>query len=115
MKELKIIVALAFVIIFINNSCQKKKANVPIAPIDCSNVTYSNQIYSLIQKKCIECHGPESTDGKMTNYNQIQVYAKNGKYKARLLDIQDMPISEPLTSEELGQMRCWIEAGAPEN
>lgn len=108
-----------FAMIFILAACGKDDETnlTPIADIDCSTVTYSAVISMLTASKCnsASCHGSGSSNGDFTDYTGIKPLADNGKLKTEVLDTQEMPRGSSLTSEQLGQFKCWLDAGAPDN
>lgn len=93
----------------------KKNTTVTIDEIDCTTVTFSGEIESLFNSKCLACHGVGSTNGTMTNYDEIKVYVDNGQINSRVLITQNMPQGGALTSKQLGQIKCWLDDGAPNN
>lgn len=105
---------LAFMFIIGIGACNKEDTT-PVGSVDCAQVGYDNVIKSLIQSSCGNCHGSDSQNGVMTSYEELKVYAENGKLNKRVLTDQDMPMGSSLSSEQLGQLKCWLDAGAPEN
>lgn len=86
--------------------------------------TYENAIGALFTSRCGSCHGTDGIQGlNLTTYATALEGGVNGPVivpgdpDASLL-IQKQSASEPhfgqLTPEELGLVREWIEAGAPE-
>lgn len=106
--------AVCATIIFFS-SCTKENTD-PIADVDCSTVTFSETIFPIFEQSCNAsgCHGGASYNGTFTSYEAIKVIADNGKLKQQVLDNRTMPKGGALTSEELGQIKCWLDAGAPE-
>ena len=101
---------------FLLIACQKEQ--IPIAmDLDCSMVSYTNTIEPLIRKSCdgAGCHGITSENGYMLTYTKLQSYVADGSFKKGVLDNRTMPEDANLTSEELGQIKCWLDEGAPEN
>ncbi len=95
-------------------ACKKSTtATTPIGTVDCSTINYAGTIKPLFDAKCVSCHGTNSSDGALTNYAETKVYADNGKLKDEVLTSRSMPIGTGLTSEQLGQVKCWLDAGAP--
>ena len=99
------------------SACNKDDNKTPIADVDCTTVTFSGTMSNLITTNCGDsgCHGAGSTNGEFNTYEKIKVIADNGKLANRVLDRQDMPLGGSLTSNELGQIQCWLDAGAPDN
>lgn len=99
------------------SSCNKETEKIPIGTVDCSSVTFEKIIFPLVESSCgnAGCHGANALNGEMLNYSQIKAFADNGELKTHVLEVQDMPQGGTLTSEQLGQVKCWLDAGAPNN
>lgn len=95
-------------------SCNKAE-EVPIGDVDCNTVTFSGTIEPLFTESCLGCHGPTSVDGNLSDYDAIKVYADNGQLQNLVLTTRNMPIGKAFTSEQLGQVKCWLDDGAPDN
>jgi mono/diheme cytochrome c family protein len=97
------------------STCTKENTD-PIADVDCSTVTFSATIFPIFEQNCNTsgCHGSGAANGVFSDYDAIKVIADNGKLRTEVLDDRTMPIGSTLTSEELGQIKCWLDAGAPE-
>ncbi len=108
-----VILVLSFFIIY---SCSKDKL-IPVGTVDCSTITYSGTIQEIISTNCNSagCHGNNSSNGDFTTYANLKPFADNGKIQDQVIDTQEMPIGRELTSEQLGQIQCWLDAGAPDN
>lgn len=115
MRKIIILISVILAVIF-SNACKKEKKISP-GTVDCSTVTYSATIAPLISSNCGSsgCHGSGSSNGELISYTKIKPYANNGKLKSRVIDIQDMPQGGSLTADQLGQINCWLNAGAPNN
>lgn len=100
-------------------SCsQDQLPNTPIdSGVDCATVSYSAVIAPLFTRSCNTsgCHDAGSPDGDFTTYSRLQRYINNGTIRQEVLVAQTMPIDERLTSVELGQIQCWLDAGGPNN
>ncbi len=113
MKTHKLIIPAA--ILFAATACKKSSTLTPIGTVDCSTVSYSQTIEPLFETHCIGCHATGSGDGALSNYAEVKVYVENGKLKDEVISSQGMPVGSSFTSEELGQVQCWIDDGAPNN
>ncbi len=84
--------------------------------IDCNTITYSGNISSMINSNCATagCHNGGALGDFSTHAGLVGI-ATDGKMASRVLTIQDMPPAGGLTSLQLGQIQCWINAGAPDN
>jgi len=96
-------------------SCQK--GETPIGTVDCSTVTYSGTISPLVATYCggSGCHGANGHNGPMVTYNNLKAYVDNGAFKREVLTRQTMPEGGSLSSSQLGQIKCWLDSGAPDN
>lgn len=100
-------------------SCKKsnsggQEGNVQI---NCNTVTFSGDIATLISAKCATagCHDASSTNGPGPLINHASI-------KASALQIQSavnanrMPQGgPPLSATEKAKIKCWIDAGTPNN
>lgn len=100
-------------VLFIFSSCTKDD---PIAEVDCSTVTFSAVIFPIFEQNCNTsgCHDGSTYNGTFTSYSNIKGVADNGQLRKKVLEERSMPKEGSLTSEELGQIKCWLDAGAPE-
>jgi mono/diheme cytochrome c family protein len=97
-----------------------------------SGVTYDKDIKSLFESSCFKCHGPEKQKGKV-RLDSLAAALKSGGGKAvipgksaesqivisvarvAVKDEENMPPAgkgEPLTKEQVGLIRAWIDQGA---
>ena len=97
-------------------ACKKSEtAAIQIGDVDCATVSYSETIKPLFDARCLSCHEANSPDGALTNYEDTKIYVDNGKIKDEVLTSRSMPIGTAFTSTQLGQVKCWLDAGAPNN
>lgn len=101
------------------NSCSNKK-EILSAVNTCSNTgsKFSTDVSPIIQTNCSinngACHGSGSINGPgpLLNFNQV---------KAAAADIETqvvsrrMPLGSTLSQGDIDKIRCWVEAGAPNN
>ena len=93
-------------------------------PVENANVTYSNQIASLFQRRCVECHRPgQIAPFALTDYSEVAGWAE---MIAEVVEENRMPPwhADPkvghfandrhLTDEEKSLIYRWVEDGAPE-
>lgn len=85
--------------------------------VDCSTVTYGATIKSIVANSCsnASCHGTNAPNGDYTTYDGIKDVATNGKMMTEVVNQQSMPIGSSLTEEQIAQVKCWLDAGAPDN
>ena len=94
-------------------------------------VTFAKDIKPLFEKSCFKCHGPEKQKGKL-RLDSLEATLKGGENGeilkkgrsaesglvhsiARLDEDEAMPPEgkgEPLTKEQIGLVRAWIDQGA---
>lgn len=96
-------------------------------------VQFTKDIQPLLENACIKCHGPEKQKGKY-RMDSREAAIKGGSsdeaailpgnsaksplihYVAGLVEDMEMPPltkgNEPLTPEQVGTLRAWIDQGA---
>ncbi|MBL9139375.1 MAG: c-type cytochrome [Verrucomicrobiales bacterium] len=94
-------------------------------------VTYAKDIKPIFEKSCVKCHGPEKQKGKI-RVDSLEATLKDGEHGpivvkgksadsslvhsvARLNEDEAMPPEgkgDPLTKEQVGLIRAWIDQGA---
>lgn len=94
-------------------------------------VTYTNDIKPILDKSCVQCHGPEKQKAKLRLDSLADALKGAGKHKiivpgnsvkselviaiSRLDEDFAMPPegkADPLTKEQVGLVRAWIDQGA---
>ncbi len=93
-------------------------------------VLFSEHIQPILQKGCLDCHGPEKPKGKLRLDSAAAVLkgGEDGKvvvvgdsaksllvYAVARTQVRSMPPKdkgEPLSKEEVGLIRAWIDQGA---
>lgn len=98
---------------------------------DRKDVTFAKDIQPLFEKACAKCHGPEKQKGRL-RLDSLSAALKDGESGkcvkpgesaksplvhavARLNEDEAMPPAgkgEPLTKEQVGLIRAWIDQGA---
>lgn len=85
----------------------------------CDSVTFTNDIQPIFNTKCVNCHFTGTTSGApwdFTTYQGIKDRADAGTINNRALVLKDMPQGgPPLSQSEIDLIKCWIDAGAPNN
>ena len=85
----------------------------------CDSVTFTKTIKPIFDSKCISCHfAGGSGPGDFTTYAGIKLKVDAGLIKGRLIDVTGaiMPQGGPaLPSNQLDLIKCWLDAGAPNN
>jgi len=97
----------------LNNSCDVE--------CDTNNVTFSENVWPIIEIKCFGCHSSENPGGGifLKNYADVVIVANNGKLLGAVnheTGFSNMPKNLPKLPEcELATIRIWIEDGVPDN
>jgi hypothetical protein len=101
-------IASMFICIVLIISC-KKKTNPP--QCDGKGATYNTNIKAVINTNCASssCHPSFNT------YQGMREILNNGKFREMVLETKQMPKGRSLSSDDLIKIRCWADAGFPEN
>src|SRR5258705_8981488 len=125
--------------LFLAHAAEKKAGDVDISklppPSDKKGVTYATDIKPIFEKSCIKCHGPEKQKGKL-RIDSLEAVLKGGQdgkvvepgasaksmlvHNVAQIGDEDlfMPPPDnkdkipPLTKEQIGLIRAWIDQGA---
>jgi predicted CXXCH cytochrome family protein len=84
----------------------------------CDSVTFAKHIMPIFTNSCVNCHSPSGgTNPDLTTYDLIKTQVDAGLIKARVIDQLPTPMPQggPLPQTELDLVKCWLEAGAPNN
>lgn len=94
-----------------NNHCQ----NV----CDTTNVTFSGEVWPILEATCKGCHSTSPSGGvKITNYSEVKDLVDAGTLQnvlSRKGPRSPMPPTGPLEQCAMDQIRIWIEDGAQDN
>lgn len=97
----------------------KEEILYPNSTIDCSsvNATYATGVAPIMAAKCATsgCHNKQSVAGGLILESYSQVSAASAKIRQRVVVEKTMPTSGPLPSNEIAIIKCWIDAGSPNN
>ncbi|RMF21163.1 MAG: hypothetical protein D6765_15900 [Bacteroidetes bacterium] len=136
MKSLSLLLFVSLVVwgLLSSGACTADELPPPPPPAECDTlqVTYVNFVKPIIDESCAYagCHdglggiGP----GDYTTYDGMLPVLNGGQFKDRVFDRRDDPVvgmppdksvypesqKDNLTSGELDLLRCWMEAGFPE-
>jgi uncharacterized membrane protein len=119
MKKL-ILTAIIIASVFAMNSCYYDKEDLlyPVT-VDCAtvNASYATDVSPLILNKCSYsgCHSAGSSAGGLVLESYTQVANSAGGINQRCIIEKTMPPSNPLTPNEIAILKCWINAGTPNN
>ena len=97
-------------------SCKKDEktsdCNIPNA-----DLSYTNNIKSIIDQHCISCHVPGSgvagAVGDFSTYEGMKSRLDNGKILDRVVTQKDMPQGGGMSQGQRDSINCWIAAGYP--
>lgn len=107
-------VAAGIMLAIVLNSCKDDLGN-----IDCSSISssYSTAIKPLIDANCTTagCHNAGSTRGDFTVYSGLKAVADAGTLEEKVINEKSMPPSGALSVDDRKKIKCWLEAGAPNN
>jgi uncharacterized membrane protein len=88
---------------------------------ECKTQVSINQVYTIVQLRCISCHAAKPTDDVLTAppngvvYNTPEdIFKMKDKIMQRVVLTKTMPQNNKtgMTEEERNIIRCWIEQGA---
>jgi|JI10StandDraft_1071094.scaffolds.fasta_scaffold127466_2 hypothetical protein len=90
----------------------------------CDTITFTKHVKPIIIKRCVSCHtaggfaaayGDFNTD----TYTGIKPKVDNGTFKGRVIDLTITPTMPfgmtALPADTIAILKCWLEAGAPNN
>lgn len=136
MKSLQFVVPLALALSGAGLAAEKPKIDVSKLPLPVPRkVDFVKEVYPIFKESCISCHGPEKQKGKYrmdsreaalkeTDYGPAILPGKSEQSAVihmccNLIDEMMMPPpsdkpgqSVPLTPEQIGILRAWIDQGA---
>ncbi|MBL7729334.1 MAG: hypothetical protein JNM68_16690 [Dinghuibacter sp.] len=86
--------------------------------VDCSQVVakFGTDVSPIIQSKCAYsgCHDAGAAGGvSLTNYNQV--FQNAARIRSSVVVSKTMPKSGSITPVEIAKIKCWLDAGAPNN
>lgn len=92
---------------------------LPKSPEGCDTITFAKHIMPIFTNSCVTCHYPGNQSPDMSDYNLIKTQVDGGRIKARVIDqvpsrMPDVSMP-PLSDEQLNMIKCWLDAGAPNN
>jgi hypothetical protein len=107
------------------------RAAEPLTASDTTDISYAADIQPLLAKHCLLCHGPDTAEAGLRLDSAEGAYAEldSGERAAVPGDVEASelfrrvqsddeslrmpPDADPLSPQEIDQLRRWIEAGAP--
>lgn len=88
---------------------------------DTSEITYSQDVRTILESNCLTCHDPLSQNGNVNleGYDNVKVYVDNGKLLGTIRHedgFSAMPQgTSQLSSCTIEKIQAWVDAGAPNN
>jgi hypothetical protein len=88
---------------------------------DTIDMSFSADIYVILDKNCIGCHNAISPNGsvRLDNYDEVKKVADNGRLYGVInhdAGFKPMPLNQPKLSDcEILKVKAWIDAGALNN
>ena len=81
------------------------------------NAKFVTDVLPLISSKCATpgCHNAASSAGGAVLVTYSQIVALAAQIKQRSVVEKTMPSNGPLSPAEIAILKCWIDAGAPDN
>lgn len=123
MKKIKLLVLGVVVAIFMQ-SCYYDNVEelYPETPdCDTTNVSFSNDVWPVINSNCVSCHNDASPSGNisLSNYGNIVSVAQNGSLLG-VIKHEDgwspMPKGGGSLSDcNISKIETWVNAGTPDN
>jgi len=121
---MKILVVLFWMIsLFSTDTNETNSATLTAADTDCETPsTYEGNIKGILATYCMDagCHnGGDLGPGNFGSYKGLSKYIKKNTIEERVLQIGNMPPEysdgpTELSDEAYSAIKCWIEAGYPE-
>lgn len=113
MKKIFLIASLSTLLY---SSCTFEKSEALTVGCD-ATMSYATDIKPIIDAKCVSCHTTGASQGDFQTYAVVKSKIDNGTFKNRVFTVKDMPPggSTPVTEEELGKIKCWMEQGSLDN
>ena len=107
-------------------SCNKEKGEMPTVEetvaCDTINAKYNNEIENIINTACATsgCHNATGQNPKLSDYDKVKAAVDGGRFELRVFNSPSAPmppsfITRQLSAEEKDKLRCWLDAGAPNN
>lgn len=82
----------------------------------CDTVTFTKHILPIFNSECVTCHSAGGQNPELSNYTLIKTQVDGGRIKARVIDGPSfMPASGRLPDNQINLIKCWLDAGAPNN
>lgn len=96
-------------VVYTGQACNKNKKTKLTPVCTGGTATYTANVKSIIDSKCVSCHSGYSS------YAGLSGIIGNGQFKTHVLTDQDMPKDGSLTQDQINTIQCWVNAGYPQN
>lgn len=120
MKVISRIFYVLTIIVIAMSGCyyDKEELLYPGSSIDCTTVNaHFTDVRPIIMAKCatVGCHNTTSAAGGVILETYTQISSGASRINQRAIIDKTMPPSTPLSEAETATLKCWINAGAPNN
>jgi uncharacterized membrane protein len=97
----------------------KREQLYPAQTVDCSTIkaSFKNDIFPLITTRCAtaNCHSAAAASGGAVYTDYEKIKARADLIRLRAVILRDMPQDSRLSEDQINQLRCWLDSGAPNN
>ncbi len=122
-KFLLLLVCLGCLLAIIPLSCENNNELDLYGTQECdtTEITWDSKVSAILQKNCVECHGPELSSGgvRHDSYAAEMVFVNDGRLRGVINHLDGytkMPKDRgKLPDCELKILNKWLDNGAPEN
>ena len=119
--KFKIFSVLFFSLLILSCSYDKEENLFPNNNCDTTNVAYSKDISSYLNRLCVGCHNAAAPSAGIVldTYTEVKKYADNGRLLGSVRHddgFKAMPQSMPKSPKcDIDKLEAWIADGAPNN
>ena len=119
-RKKNVVLLFSIAVILTSSGCYYDKSDLLYQNnTDCNTVDakFSTAISPLMQSKCSYsgCHDAATGAGNAVLETYAQISAKAGRINQRCVIDRTMPTGTPLSASEVASIKCWVDAGAPNN
>lgn len=124
MKNLNLVLLIIAGLSLIIQSCyydnQQEIHPSNTASCDTTAITYANQIKTIIQTQCPNCHSGTSPSGgiNLDTYEGVKTVVANGRLYGAInytSGFRPMPPTQKMSDCEINSIKIWMDAGALNN
>lgn len=82
-----------------------------------SSLTFSSHIEEIINTNCAVagCHSPGGISPDLSTYEKVKERARDVAHETKTLQMPPPSSGKSLSQQEIDQIACWVEQGAPLN